>query len=46
MTTEPMAPPATMVDDRPADGLFRVNRAALVDEGVFARERAAIFDRC
>jgi p-cumate 2,3-dioxygenase alpha subunit len=46
MTTEFMAPPATMIDDRPADGLFRVNRAALVDEGVFARERAAIFDRC
>jgi phenylpropionate dioxygenase-like ring-hydroxylating dioxygenase large terminal subunit len=53
MTTEPFAPTthpsarlSEMVDDRPADGLFRINRAALVDEAVFARERNEIFDRC
>jgi phenylpropionate dioxygenase-like ring-hydroxylating dioxygenase large terminal subunit len=51
MTTELFAPAtepdlAAMVDDRPADGFFRVNRAALVDETVLARERKEIFDRC
>lgn len=56
MTTELFAPTTTpaatgpdlagMVDDRPAEGFFRVNRAALVDETVFAHEQKEIFDRC
>lgn len=52
MTAE-LATPATyrteqarLVDDRPADGLFRVNRTALVSESVLAEEQKTIFDRC
>lgn len=35
-----------MVDDRPDDGYFRVDRAALVDDAVFAEEQRTIFDKC
>ncbi|QUQ72427.1 aromatic ring-hydroxylating oxygenase subunit alpha [Kutzneria sp. CA-103260] len=52
MTAE-LAAPATyetrqgrLVDDRPADGFFRVNRAALVSDTVLAEEQKAIFNRC
>lgn len=50
MTAEPttVAGPglAHLVDDRPADGVFRVDRSSLVSESVFADERRMIFDRC
>ena len=36
--------PSYVIDD-PAHQTFRVNRAALVDPDVLARERHAIFDR-
>jgi p-cumate 2,3-dioxygenase subunit alpha len=38
--------PERLVDDRVEDGFFRVNRSAMIDETVFAREQRAIFDRC
>ena len=37
---------AAMVEDRAAEGFFRVNRASMTDERVFEAERRAIFDRC
>jgi p-cumate 2,3-dioxygenase subunit alpha len=51
MTQELVAPalptnPAAMVDDRPDQGFFRVNRAALVEDPVFEAEQRAIFDKC
>lgn len=34
-----------LVDDRPADGVFRVHRDAFRDADVFAREMAVFFER-
>jgi benzoate/toluate 1,2-dioxygenase subunit alpha len=39
------ADPSSLVDDRPADGIFRVHRDAFRDADVFAREMAAFFER-
>jgi benzoate/toluate 1,2-dioxygenase alpha subunit len=33
-----------LIDDRPADGVFRVHRDAFVDERIFALEQAFIFE--
>ncbi|MFI5709355.1 aromatic ring-hydroxylating dioxygenase subunit alpha [Kribbella sp. NPDC051620] len=38
--------PHALVDDRPDDGCFRVNRQTLIDEEIFAAERDHIFDTC
>jgi phenylpropionate dioxygenase-like ring-hydroxylating dioxygenase large terminal subunit len=52
MTSEMLSPniidddPAAMVEDRPSEGYFRVNRAALVDDEVLSAEQKAIFDKC
>ena len=35
-----------MIDDRPDDNVFRVNRAAFTDANTFDREMSEIFDRC
>ena len=35
-----------MIDDRPDDNVFRVNRAAFTDANTFDREMSQIFDRC
>lgn len=37
---------ARLVDDRVADGVFRVDRTVYTDPGIFEREMAAIFERC
>lgn len=41
-----MLSPREMIDDRPDDNVFRVNRAAFTDAGTFDREMSEIFDRC
>ena len=41
-----MLSPREMIDDRPDDSVFRVNRAAFTDAGTFDREMSEIFDRC
>ena len=38
--------PDNLVDDRPDEGIFRVNREAFVDPGLFEREIREIFERC
>ncbi len=40
------SPVQDFVDDRPADGVFRVRRAAFVEPGLFEREIERIFRRC
>jgi benzoate/toluate 1,2-dioxygenase subunit alpha len=35
-----------LVDDRPEENVFRVNRAAFTDAEIFEREMAEIFDHC
>lgn len=37
---------ASHIDDRPGDGVFRVKRAAFIDESLFEREMERIFHRC
>ncbi len=37
---------SSLVDDRVADGVFRVDRAVYTDPGIFEREMAEIFGRC
>ena len=41
-----MLSPREMIDDRPDDNVFRVNRAAFTDANTFDREMSEIFDRC
>lgn len=41
-----MLSPREMIDDRPDDNVFRVNRAAFTDADTFDREMSEIFDRC
>ena len=41
-----MLSPREMIDDRPDDNVFRVNRAAFTDANTFDREMSQIFDRC
>ena len=41
-----MLSPREMIDDRPDDNVFRVNRAAFTDAATFDREMSEIFDRC
>ena len=41
-----MLSPREMIDDRPDDNVFRVNRAAFTDAPTFDREMSEIFDRC
>ena len=36
----------SFVDDRPADGVFRIRRAAFVEPALFEREMERIFQRC
>ena len=40
-----MQGPQKLIDDRPADGVFRVHRDAFRSADVFAREMATFFDR-
>ncbi|MEX2454467.1 MAG: Rieske 2Fe-2S domain-containing protein [Rhodospirillaceae bacterium] len=35
-----------LIDDRPEEGIFRVNRVAFTDAAIFEREIDAIFDHC
>jgi benzoate/toluate 1,2-dioxygenase alpha subunit len=37
---------AALVDDRPADGVFRVDRAIYTDDAVFDAEMVRIFEHC
>lgn len=53
MTSDMLASPTpthndlgAMVQDRPSEGYFAVNRASLVDESVLSAEQKAIFDKC
>lgn len=46
MAEEPSMNAADWMDDRPEDGVFRINRRAYTDDGLFQREMSAIFERC
>tara|TARA_A100001037_G_scaffold297472_1_gene319545 strand:+ start:809 stop:2146 length:1338 start_codon:yes stop_codon:yes gene_type:complete len=36
---------ASLIDDRPEEEIFRVNRAAFTDQAIFAREMSEIFEK-
>ena len=36
---------ASLIDDRPEEEIFRVNRAAFTDQAVFAQEMSEIFEK-
>ena len=38
--------PRDIIDDRPEAQIFRVNRTAFTDPGIFSLEMSGIFDRC